>query len=163
MAKGVWPKSCPKAMASVRSSFKPESPGHSAADLSHLQNMGEPCAVVIPFGVNEDLGLGPQAAKGFGVQNTVPIPLVWGSNRTLRIGINTPLRLRCQLGMRRKVFLFPLQRAFPQVHPDPSHLANQKGTHTVLVWVPHRETISCYRGLRMFAWAVLASYRYPER
>ena len=23
----------------------------------------------------------------------------------------------------------------------------------MLVWVPHRETISCYRGLRMFAWA----------
>ncbi len=50
-------------------------PGDGAADLGHLQGVGEAGAEVIPLVVDEHLGLVFQPAEGGGMQNPVAVAL----------------------------------------------------------------------------------------
>ena len=53
--------------------------GHGAGDLADFQGMGQPGAVVVPFRGKKHLGLLLQAPEGLAVQDTVPVPLVAGT------------------------------------------------------------------------------------
>ena len=60
-------------------------PGNGPGDLGHLQRMGQPCTVEIPFRREEDLRLLFQPAECFAVDDPVPVPLVYRSDRVLRL------------------------------------------------------------------------------
>jgi hypothetical protein len=47
----------------------------SASDLSDLKGMGQPCAKIIAFVIDEHLGLVLQAPEGCRVQDAVPVAL----------------------------------------------------------------------------------------
>ena len=47
-----------------------------ATDLSHFQAVGQPCAVVIAFVINEDLGLVDEPAEGRRMDDAVAVALI---------------------------------------------------------------------------------------
>ena len=96
---GPWPQSWPRAMASARRDVDPGRPGDRGGDLGHLQGVGQPGPLVVA-GVDHDLGLAGQPAKGGGVHDPVPVPLEAGALlvRRLRLG---PVDRRPRPGWRR--------------------------------------------------------------
>ena len=57
--------------------------GDRPGDLRHLQGMRQPGTVVISLGTQEHLRLMFHSAKGFRVQDPVPVPLIHSSDITL--------------------------------------------------------------------------------
>ena len=72
--KGVCPRSWPRAMASVRSSFRDRRPGDGAGDAGDLQGVGHAGAVVVPLRLKEHLGLVLQPPESLGVDDPVRCP-----------------------------------------------------------------------------------------
>jgi len=55
--------------------------------------MSEPGSVVVPLGVEENLGLVLEPPEGLGVDDAIYIPLEACANLTFRLGPRTALRL----------------------------------------------------------------------
>ena len=62
---------------------EPQGPGNGAGDAVDLQGVGHPGAVVVPLGLEEDLGLVLEAAKRLAVHNAVDVPLKAGTDGAL--------------------------------------------------------------------------------
>ena len=72
---GGWPRSWPRPIASARSSLSRSARATVRDDLRDLQRVGQPRAVVVALGRDEDLRLVLQAAERLGVHDPVAVAL----------------------------------------------------------------------------------------
>ncbi len=79
---------------------QPEAAGDGASDLRDFQGVGEAGAVVVAFGVDENLGFVLQAAERFRVQDTVAVAHELGAERVERLGAQAASGLGGLLGVR---------------------------------------------------------------
>ena len=84
---GGWPRSCDRAIASVRSSLRPELAGDGPADLGDFERVRQPGAVVVVGLGDEHLRLVHEPAKGGGVDDAVAVALVERAIRMRRLGV----------------------------------------------------------------------------
>jgi len=88
--------------------IEPQGLGDGPGDLGDFQGVGQPGAIVIAGGGEEDLGLVLEAAEGLGVDDPIPVPLKGGTEITLPFFPRPPLGLAAQLGVGREDLLFYL-------------------------------------------------------
>jgi hypothetical protein len=73
---------------------EPERLGDGSTHLGHLEGVGEPGAVVVALGREEDLGLALEPPEGLAVEQAVPVPLEDRPHVVLRLGPGAPAALR---------------------------------------------------------------------
>ncbi len=95
---------------------QPKDSGNGAPDARHLHAMGQPGAIVISLMIEEDLRLVFQAAERAAVHNSVPVPLINGSEVVLPFGIAASPRLAAFLGVGCQVFPLKFLVFFPRSH-----------------------------------------------
>ena len=89
---GVCPRSCPSAIASVKSSFSRSARATVRAIPRHLQRMRQPRPIVVALRRNEYLCLVGQPPERLGVNDAVPVALEAGAVRAFTpIGRCRPL------------------------------------------------------------------------
>src|SRR5699024_10837186 len=81
--------------------------------------MGQPGAVMISLGRQKNLRLVLQPAKGFGMQNTVPVPLIYGSDVTLRLRPFPPPGFSAVSGKFAQLPVLIFLKYFPNGHEIP--------------------------------------------
>ena len=86
VAEGGVPQIVPQGDGLGQVLVEAQAPGNGAGDLRHLQGVGEPGAVVVALGGEEDLGLVLEPPEGLAVQDPVPVPGVGGADPVLRGG-----------------------------------------------------------------------------
>ena len=109
---GVWPRSCASAIASTRSSLRPQGARDRAAELRHFERMREPRAEQVAFVVQEHLRLVDQPAKRRGVHDAVAVALELGARR--RAAASAWRRPRDAPGRRRTARHGVIARACPR-------------------------------------------------
>ena len=72
---GGWPRSWPSATASRQVLVQPQRPRDRARDADHLEGVGQPRAVVVALGRDEDLRLVLEPAERLGVHDAVAVAL----------------------------------------------------------------------------------------
>jgi hypothetical protein len=84
--------------------IQPKRPGHGSADRGNFDGVGQPSAIVIPFAIQENLGLSIQTSEGGTVNNAIPIALKAGAEGMFRFLTEASgtlcrlLSIRCQKG-----------------------------------------------------------------
>jgi hypothetical protein len=84
--------------------IQPKRSGHGSADRGNFDGVGQTGAIVIPFAIEENLGLSIQTSERSAVNNAIPIALKAGAEgmfyfRTEASGtLRRLLRIRCQKG-----------------------------------------------------------------
>src|SRR5687767_9141396 len=73
--------------------------------LGNLHTVGKPVAIVIPFGIDKDLGLIFQAAESRGVDDAVAVTLVGSTIGMLILWVGAPATFVIALGIRYKIFV----------------------------------------------------------
>ena len=121
--KGVCPRSWPRAMASVRSSFSLQAAGQRPGHLRHFQRVGQPGAVVVAHRGEKDLRFIFQPPEALAMNDPIPIPLKIRPHVVGRDGGGPPGRIRRAFGIRRKPCSFFLFQPLPYRHNRPSRLS----------------------------------------
>ena len=130
--KGVWPRSCPRAMASVRSSLSRSARAMVRAiwetssvwvrHLGHLEGVDEPRAVVVPLGGQKHLRLVGKPAKALAVEDAVPVALEAGAQGVRLLGGGPSQGLHGQAPKRAEKDALPLLEVNPA---DECHRASK--------------------------------------
>ena len=112
-------------MASVKSSLSCRARAIVRAHLRDLKRMRQPRAVMIPLRRNKDLRLALEPAKGFAVQDPVPVPLKLGAHVVRRDRPLPAPGLAAELGIGAECLPFPVFQSLFDGH----------GTHSFrLLW-----------------------------
>src|SRR5262249_45640982 len=108
-----------------------EEPRDGTGDLGSFQCVRQPGPVVIALVVDENLCLVLEPAKRPAVDDPIPVPLERRPERTLRLGIRAPARLRCprcerrqQIALTIQVFTPRSQRRSPRDAAIPAAIAS---------------------------------------
>src|SRR3990172_990817 len=88
-----------------------QGPGYGAGGLGYFQGVGESGHIVVPFRVDEDLGLVLEAAEGLGVEDAVPVLLEGGAQGAG--GLRAAPAAQAAAGSKRGEGFFPLLKALP--------------------------------------------------
>src|SRR6266566_4182259 len=91
---------------------EPQRAGDGARDVTDVERVREPYAVVVPLGREEHLCLVLETAERFGVDDPVAVALEAGADRIGRLGPFATTALGRQHRMRREGVSFDLLRAF---------------------------------------------------
>ena len=83
---GVWPRSCASAIASTRSSFRPQRARDRAAELRHFERVRQARAEQVALVVEEDLRLVDQAPERRAVDDAVAVALELVARGRRRLG-----------------------------------------------------------------------------
>jgi len=93
--------------------------GNGAGDLRHLQRMGQPGAVQVPFRGQEYLGLLLQAAERLAVQHPVAVTLKHRAQRILRLRHDSAAACIAEGRPRCKGEVLDLFGSPAHIHTDP--------------------------------------------
>ena len=98
MAKGCVAQIVPQRDGLCQIFIEAQRPSNGTGDLTDLQRMGEPGAVMIPLRRKEYLRFLLETAERLAVQNTVPVPLEAGAHHVRFLGAQPPSAVLAQHG-----------------------------------------------------------------
>ena len=93
-----------------------QAPGDGPGDAGDLQGVGHAGAVVVPLGLEKDLGLVHQPPEGLTVDDAVDVPLKTGAQRALLLFPRPAPGLLRQAGVGRELLPLPRLGLLPNGH-----------------------------------------------
>ena len=97
---------------------QPEAPGNGSGNLCHLQRVGKPGPVMVPFRGQKNLRLVLHPPKCLAVQDSVPVPLVYGAHVAGLLLPVTAARVHTECRIGTQILLLPLFFPLSDVHSD---------------------------------------------